>query len=78
MLSPALFRSRAFIAANGVSFFMYASLFGVLFLMMQFLQTALGYSPLAAGLRTLPWTGAPWWSPRSPASWRTATATGRS
>jgi EmrB/QacA subfamily drug resistance transporter len=59
MLSPQLFRSRAFKAANGVSFFMYASLFGVLFLMMQFLQTALGYSPLQAGLRTLPWTGAP-------------------
>jgi EmrB/QacA subfamily drug resistance transporter len=59
MLSPRLFRSRAFNAANGVSFFMYASLFGVLFLMMQFLQTALGYSPLQAGLRTLPWTGAP-------------------
>ena len=59
MLSAELFRSRAFNAANGVSFFMFASLFGVLFLMMQFLQTALGYSPLAAGLRTLPWTGAP-------------------
>jgi EmrB/QacA subfamily drug resistance transporter len=59
MVSPALFRSRGFNAANGVSFFMYASLFGVLFLMMQFLQTALGYSPLQAGLRTLPWTGAP-------------------
>jgi EmrB/QacA subfamily drug resistance transporter len=59
MLSPRLFRSRSFNAANGISFFMYASLFGVLFLMMQFLQTALGYSPLQAGLRTLPWTGAP-------------------
>jgi EmrB/QacA subfamily drug resistance transporter len=59
MLSAQLFRSRGFNAANGVSFFMYASLFGVLFLMMQFLQIALGYSPLAAGLRTLPWTGAP-------------------
>ena len=59
MLSAELFRSRGFNAANGVSFFMYASLFGVLFLMMQFLQIALGYSPLAAGLRTLPWTGAP-------------------
>lgn len=59
MLSAVLFRSRQFNAANGVSFFMYASLFGVLFLMMQFLQTALGYSPLEAGLRTLPWTGAP-------------------
>lgn len=59
MLSPELFRSRGFNAANGVSFFMYAALFGVLFLIMQFLQIALGYSPLAAGLRTLPWTGAP-------------------
>jgi EmrB/QacA subfamily drug resistance transporter len=59
MLSAELFRSRGFNAANGVSFLMYASLFGVLFLMMQFLQTALGYSPLQAGLRTLPWTGAP-------------------
>jgi EmrB/QacA subfamily drug resistance transporter len=59
MLSPSLFGSRTFNAANAVSFFMYASLFGVLFLMMQFLQTALGYSPLQAGLRTLPWTGAP-------------------
>ncbi|WP_322780304.1 DHA2 family efflux MFS transporter permease subunit [Frankia sp. Cas4] len=59
MLSAELFRSRSFNAANGVSFFMYASLFGVLFLMMQFLQIGLGYSPLAAGLRTLPWTGAP-------------------
>jgi EmrB/QacA subfamily drug resistance transporter len=59
MLSPQLFRSRTFNAANGVSFFMFASLFGVLFLMMQFLQIALGYSPLQAGLRTLPWTGAP-------------------
>lgn len=59
MLSPQLFRSRGFNAANGVSFLMYASLFGVLFLMMQFMQIALGYSPLNAGLRTLPWTGAP-------------------
>lgn len=59
MLSAALFRSRTFNAVNVVSFFMYAALFGVLFLMMQFLQTALGYSPLEAGLRTLPWTGAP-------------------
>jgi EmrB/QacA subfamily drug resistance transporter len=59
MLSPVLFRSRGFNAANGVSFFMYAALFGVLFLIMQFLQIALGYSPLAAGLRTLPWTAAP-------------------
>jgi EmrB/QacA subfamily drug resistance transporter len=78
MLSAKLFRSRAFNAANGVSFFMFASLFGVLFLMMQFLQTALGYSPLAAGLRTLPWTGAPMLIARSQARWQIGTAANRS
>jgi EmrB/QacA subfamily drug resistance transporter len=56
MIPPSLFRSRTFTAANGVSFFMYAGLFGALFLMSQLLQTALGYSPLQAGLRLLPWT----------------------
>ncbi len=56
MLPLALFRSRGFTAANAVSFFMYAGLFGALFLMAQLLQTALGYSPLQAGLRLLPWT----------------------
>ncbi len=59
MLPLVLFRQPGFAAANGVSFFMYACLFGVLFLMAQFLQTALGYSPLGAGLRLLPWTAAP-------------------
>ena len=42
-----------------VSFFMYAGLFGTLFLMAQFFQTALGLSPLAAGVRLLPWTATP-------------------
>jgi EmrB/QacA subfamily drug resistance transporter len=56
MVPPALFRSRTFAAANGVSFFMYAGLFGALFLMSQLLQTALGYSPVEAGIRLLPWT----------------------
>ncbi len=59
MLPLGLFRSRTFAAANGVSFFMYAGLFGALFLMSQLLQTALGYSPLEAGLRLLPWTAPP-------------------
>jgi MFS family permease len=59
MLPLDLFRRRAFSSANGVSFFMYAALFGALFLMTQFLETGLGYSPLAAGLRILPWTAAP-------------------
>jgi EmrB/QacA subfamily drug resistance transporter len=59
MLPLSLFRERGFTTANGVSFFMYAGLFGALFLMAQFLQTGLGQSPLAAGLRLLPWTATP-------------------
>src|SRR4051812_8323944 len=59
MLPLALFRERGFVSANAVSFFMYAGLFGTLFLMAQFFQTALGLSPLQAGLRLLPWTAAP-------------------
>src|SRR5438270_4559915 len=59
MLPLELFRERAFVSANVVSFFMYAGLFGTLFLMAQFFQTALGLSPLAAGVRLLPWTATP-------------------
>jgi EmrB/QacA subfamily drug resistance transporter len=59
MLPLELFRYRGFSAANAVSFFMYAGLFGTLFLMAQFFQNALGYSPLQAGIRLLPWTATP-------------------
>jgi EmrB/QacA subfamily drug resistance transporter len=59
MVPLRLFRSRGFSAANAVSFFMYAGLFGAVFLMAQFLQTGLGDSPLGAGLRLLPWTATP-------------------
>jgi EmrB/QacA subfamily drug resistance transporter len=52
-----LFRNKAFNAASWVTFFMYAPLFGALFLMSQFLQTGLGDSPLRAGLHLLAWTG---------------------
>ena len=34
-------------------------IFGSIFLLAQFFQTVQGYSPLEAGLRTLPWTGMP-------------------
>jgi MFS family permease len=37
-------------------FFSVAALFGAVFFLAQFLQTALGYGPLGAGLRLLPWT----------------------
>jgi len=56
MLQLDFFRERTFAAANAVSFFMYAGLFGALFLMSQFLHTCLGYSPLATGVRLLPWS----------------------
>jgi EmrB/QacA subfamily drug resistance transporter len=59
MLQLEFFRDRTFASANAVSFFMYAALFGTLFLMSQFFQVALGHSPLHAGLELLPWTGAP-------------------
>ncbi len=59
MLPLELFGRRELASANAVSFFMYAGLFGVLFLMSQFLQTGLGYGPLDAGLRLLPWTAPP-------------------
>ena len=59
MLPLQLFRERGFATANVVSFFMYAGLFGALFLMTQLLQTAQGDSPLGAAVRLLPWTAAP-------------------
>jgi EmrB/QacA subfamily drug resistance transporter len=54
-----LFREPAFASANAVSFLMNASTFGSMFIMTQFLQLALGHSPLDAGVWLLPWTGAP-------------------
>lgn len=59
MLPPRFFRSRAFTATNGVSLAMYFGTFGAIFLLAQFFQVAQGYSPLEAGIRTLPWTGMP-------------------
>jgi EmrB/QacA subfamily drug resistance transporter len=59
MIPVGLFRDRTFASANAVSFFMYAGLFGALFLMSQFFQSCLGYSPLEAGVRLLPWSMPP-------------------
>jgi EmrB/QacA subfamily drug resistance transporter len=59
MLPLRLFRSRAFSATNGASFAMYLGVFGAIFLLAQFFQTVQGYTPVQAGLRTLPWTGMP-------------------
>ena len=56
MLPMRFFRSRAFSLGNAASFLTFASLFGALFFMAQFLQTAQGHGPLDTGLRLLPWT----------------------
>jgi EmrB/QacA subfamily drug resistance transporter len=56
MLPPALFRARAFSAGNAAAFFMFASTFGAVFFMAQFLQVAQGDGPFEAGVRLLPWT----------------------
>jgi EmrB/QacA subfamily drug resistance transporter len=59
MLPMRFFRNRAFAAANGASLLMYFGMFGSIFLLTQFFQTAQGYSPLDSGLRVLPWTAMP-------------------
>jgi EmrB/QacA subfamily drug resistance transporter len=56
MVPLRLFQSRAFSAGIAASFLFYAAMYGVLFLLPQFLQTTLGYGPLGAGLRLVPWT----------------------
>jgi EmrB/QacA subfamily drug resistance transporter len=56
MLPMRFFRSRGFSAGNAASFLTVASLFCAVFFFAQFLQTTLGYGPLDAGLRLLPWT----------------------
>ena len=56
MLPMRFFRSRAFSAGNAAIFCAVGGLFCAVFFMSQFLQTVLGYGPLGAGLRLLPWT----------------------
>jgi EmrB/QacA subfamily drug resistance transporter len=59
MLPLRLFRSRSFSIVNGVALFMSFGMFGAIFFLSQFLQFVQHYSPFAAGLRVLPWTGMP-------------------
>jgi EmrB/QacA subfamily drug resistance transporter len=56
MIPLGIFASRQFSAANVVTFAVYASLSGVFFLLVAFLQISIGYSPIAAGAATLPVT----------------------
>jgi EmrB/QacA subfamily drug resistance transporter len=59
MLPMQLFRSRGFALTNAASLLMFFGMFGSIFLLAQFLQVVQHYSPLQAGLRTLPWTAMP-------------------
>jgi EmrB/QacA subfamily drug resistance transporter len=59
MLPLRLFRIRAFTAANLTGFFASGAIFSAAFLTAQYFQLGLGYSPLATGLRLLPWTATP-------------------
>ena len=54
-----LFRVRSFAVANGSALVFSFGVFGLVFLLAQYLQIGMGYTPLEAGIRTLPWTAAP-------------------
>jgi len=54
-----LFRDRSFSAANAVGITLSLGMFGAVFILIQFLQVVQGYSPLHAGVLTMPWTMAP-------------------
>ena len=59
MLPVSFFRIRGFVIGNTLSFLQFFSLIGSLFMITQLLQTGLGYGPMAAGLRILPWNLTP-------------------
>ncbi len=58
MLNLGFFRNRSFSAPIASVSMMMFGLFGALFLLTQFLQFQLGYTPLQAGVRVLPAAGA--------------------
>ncbi|HSR85584.1 MAG TPA: DHA2 family efflux MFS transporter permease subunit [Streptosporangiaceae bacterium] len=59
MLPLRLLRIRAFTAANATGFTSMAAITSAAFLMSQFFQLGLGYTPFGTGLRFLPWTATP-------------------
>jgi EmrB/QacA subfamily drug resistance transporter len=58
MLPMRLFGSRAFSSGNAAIFFLWGSALGSVFFLAQFLQIGLHYTPLAAGVRLMPWGAA--------------------
>jgi EmrB/QacA subfamily drug resistance transporter len=59
MIPLTLFRSRTFSAAVATQFLMASAIYAGAFLISQYFQFARGNSPLATGLRFLPWTATP-------------------
>jgi EmrB/QacA subfamily drug resistance transporter len=59
LLPLRLFRDRSFSIANIVGLTFSFGVFGAIFILIQFLQIVQGYSPLEAGVLTMPWTMAP-------------------
>ncbi len=59
MLPMGLFRVPGFAAVNATALLFSMGMFGSIFLLAQTLQNVYGYSPLQAGVRTLPWTAMP-------------------
>jgi EmrB/QacA subfamily drug resistance transporter len=69
MLPMRLFRDRSFSAGTAAIFFLWGSALGAVFFMAQFLQTGLGYDPLGAGLRLMPWGAVVMVIPRFVGTW---------
>jgi len=59
MVPLSLFRNRGFSATSATMLLTNMGMFGVIFLVSQFLQSVMGYTPLGAGVHGLPWTAAP-------------------
>ena len=59
MLPMEFFRDRTFALTNVASLLMFFGMFGSIFLLAQFFQTVQHMTPLASGLRILPWTAMP-------------------
>jgi EmrB/QacA subfamily drug resistance transporter len=59
MLPMRFFRNRTFALANTASLLMSFGMFGSIFLLAQFFQTAQGFTAFESGLRILPWTAMP-------------------
>ena len=57
MLDVSFFRNPRFTAASAGITLLFFAMFGMIFLLTQHLQFVMGYTPLQAGIRFLPWAG---------------------